>query len=544
MIASTKRYVGYIRVSTVKQGQTGSSLQEQRTAIEAYARRNNLSISEWYEETVTAAKRGRSAFTRMLKTLESGKAQGIVIHKIDRSARNLRDWADLADLIDRGADVHFAHDALDLRSRGGRLSADIQAVVAADFIRNLREETRKGFYGRLHQGLYPLAAPIGYLDKGRGNTKEIDPVKGPLIQQAFNLYATGEYTFSTLQEEMHRRGLRGKMGKRISLNGYTTILNNPFYFGLIALRTTGETFEGKHPALISKATYDAVQRVLRGEHPGRAQRHDFLFRKLLRCSRCGYRLIGERQKRRYVYYRCHSKGCEGGCVSESAIEKHVADTFGFLNFGPEEWRDLRDLVEEERNRIEYPPERFIEQIRCSIAQCEERLIRLDDVLLDGLLDRSTYTERKAKILTEKRGYLERLASPPRSLADLIDEELELTKRAYFLYQSEIFAEKREALLLLTSNFFVSGKMPVLTLKSPFKDYIESQIGKSSVSDFVSKSSRCDLDQDEPRTRIQDFYTILKKFSLKKLSERGEAQEKTRLLLAPANDNENTLDGAA
>ena len=59
--------------------------------------------------------------------------------------------------------------SLDLNTRGGRLSADIQAVVAADFIRNLREETKKGFYGRLKQGLYPICAPIGYLDRGGGH---------------------------------------------------------------------------------------------------------------------------------------------------------------------------------------------------------------------------------------------------------------------------------------------------------------------------------------------------------------------------------------
>ncbi len=40
-------------------------------------------------------------------------------------------------------------------------SADIQGVVAADYVRNLREETKKGLYGRLKQGIYPLGAPIG-----------------------------------------------------------------------------------------------------------------------------------------------------------------------------------------------------------------------------------------------------------------------------------------------------------------------------------------------------------------------------------------------
>ena len=60
------------------------------------------------------------------------------------------------------------------------LSADIQAVVAADYIRNLREEVIKGFYGRLKQGLNPMPAPLGYPNDGGGMAKTIDPIAAPL----------------------------------------------------------------------------------------------------------------------------------------------------------------------------------------------------------------------------------------------------------------------------------------------------------------------------------------------------------------------------
>src|SRR5205085_4859361 len=138
-------------------------------AITRHAARNDFEIAAWFEERETAAKRGRPLFNQMLKLLRQDKAGGVIIHKIDRSARNLRDWADLGELIDRGIEVQFANESLDLQTRGGRLSADIQAVVAADYIRNLREETRKGFYGRIKQGLFPLPAPLGYTDQGKGN---------------------------------------------------------------------------------------------------------------------------------------------------------------------------------------------------------------------------------------------------------------------------------------------------------------------------------------------------------------------------------------
>lgn len=87
-----KRCFGYVRASTVKQGD-GVSLAAQRDAIEAFASRSQIEIVQWFEEKETAAKRGRPVFNRMVSELRRGKAQGLVIQKTDRSARNIADWA-------------------------------------------------------------------------------------------------------------------------------------------------------------------------------------------------------------------------------------------------------------------------------------------------------------------------------------------------------------------------------------------------------------------------------------------------------------------
>jgi DNA invertase Pin-like site-specific DNA recombinase len=306
-----KQFFSYIRVSTTKQGEHGVSLQEQQDSISRYAQHQSLRITRSFEEQETAAKRGRPVFSEMLRLLRRGTAQGVVIHKIDRGARNLKDWADLAELIDTGVEVHFANESLDLKTRGGRLSADIQAVVAADFIRNLREETKKGFYGRLKQGLYPIRAPIGYLDCGGGQAKAPDPKMAPLVREAFELYATGNTSQPRLVEEMYRRGLRNRQGKGVSLNGISTMLNNPFYMGLIRLRTTGECFPGVHAPILSKQLFDAVQRILDGKTVARTHKHEFTFSRMIRCNLCGCTVMAEVQKG-HTYYLCLAKSPSGG----------------------------------------------------------------------------------------------------------------------------------------------------------------------------------------------------------------------------------------
>jgi site-specific DNA recombinase len=268
-----KPYFGYIRVSTPKQGR-GVSLDEQRSAIVTFAERRGIKIAEWFVETETAAKQGRTEYTKMIRGLESGKAEGVVIHKIDRGARNMKDWANLGELIDAGVDVQFAHDNLDLRSRGGRLAADIQAVVAADYIRNLRDEVLKGFYGRLKQGVYPLPAPVGYLDRGAGIPKEIDPVNGPLVRYAFERYSKGDIGLISLADELSERGLKTNRRAAISVSGLAGMLHNPFYTGIIRIWRRGESFQGAHTPLIPKALFDQVQDLMSGKRAPKAKSHN------------------------------------------------------------------------------------------------------------------------------------------------------------------------------------------------------------------------------------------------------------------------------
>jgi site-specific DNA recombinase len=154
-----KRFFAYIRVSDPSQDderdsgsretREGSSFTEQRSVIAHYAEREGLTIVEWFREVETAAVRGRPIFSAMAKRLRKGEADGFIVHKVDRSSRNYHDWADINDLADEGFDVRFASDNLDLSTRGKRLLADVQAVFATDYIRNLKEEVRKGIHGRL-----------------------------------------------------------------------------------------------------------------------------------------------------------------------------------------------------------------------------------------------------------------------------------------------------------------------------------------------------------------------------------------------------------
>ena len=464
-----KRYVAYIRVSTPKQGERGSSLQEQKAAIDAYARRHGLDIAEWFEERETAAKQGRPIFLQMLKALERGRADGVITHKIDRSARNLRDWATLGELLDRGIELHFAHESIDLSSRGGRLSADIQAVVAADFIRNLRDEVRKGFYGRIKQGFYPLPAPLGYLDQGRAVAKAIDPLNGPLVATAFRLYASGDWSLERLRREMHERGLRSKTGKTLTRGALSLILTNPFYVGLIRIRAVGEVFPGLQPPIIDKNTFDEVRDLLAGKCRRRTTRNRFRYQRLLSCASCGYALIAERQKG-HVYYRCHSDSCRGNTLREEIVDETLRRSAAPFTLTDEECaavqRDIDTILASRTNDAAVE----IRARDLQLATIDGRLTRLTDAYVDQLVDRDTYLQRKEKLLGDRTRLTNRAAAEEDGKTAIrvqAERILELLKALGTLPFFGNDGKLREILGNTTSNLSVQGKYVAIAWRNPF-----------------------------------------------------------------------------
>ncbi|MEX2369036.1 MAG: recombinase family protein, partial [Candidatus Paceibacterota bacterium] len=465
----TNQYLAYIRVSTTKQGENGVSLDEQREAIQRYAQKNGLEISRWFEERVTAAKRGRRVFGEMLSLLKRGNVAGVIIHKIDRGARNLKDWADMGELIDQGLDVHFANESLDLSSRGGRLSADIQAVVAADYIRNLREETKKGFYGRLKQGLYPMQAPVGYLDCGGGEPKIPDPERAQFVRRLIELYSTGSFSIEELVEKAERMGLTNRRGGRISVNGLWTILRNPFYAGVIRIQKSGETFEGVHEPIINAELFGRVQAVLEGRSNCRSSSHNFLFRRLFVCANCGYAMTGEHQKS-YVYYRCHSRHCTSS-VREEWIYHVVGSRFNSLSWDAKLQKQLGEALENWESTEHRDREKYISNLRLKLDQYDRLLDRLVDGFLSGSIEEPIYLRKKEAYLMSRLKLRDEI-NAAESDVTLVGEELrsyfELSNTALLTFRKGTWQQKREVLKETTSNRCVQGKKVYVELDEPYR----------------------------------------------------------------------------
>ncbi len=517
-----KKCFGYVRVSTQKQGE-GVSLEAQRDAIAAYAKKNDILIVRWFEEKVTAAKAGRPVFASMIKELLKRQADGLVLHKIDRGARNFADWAKIGDLSDVGIDVHFATETLDFRSRGGRLSADIQAVIAADYIRNLREECAKGINGRLKQGLCPWGAPVGYLNNGKGKPKTPDPIKAPLVRELFELYAAGSYSLKSLRLEMARRGLVTPMGRPLALSGIAAILSNPFYCGILKVRRGGESYAGIHEPIIGPSLFATVQSVKDGKVGKKTSRHDHLYAGLFRCAHCKTAMIPERQKG-HIYYRCHTSGCATTAVREEAIAERLALVLAGATLSAEQCRiavrKLADWLAPRRD------EQVHATLSMQLTHVEQRLSRLTDGYVDRLIDQETYLSKKEVLILERAKLKAQLAEldQSHSEAGYLEKFLELLKTLAPLYEAADRSEKRQIVELTTSNRLVAGK----TISLEPQDWLQTLQTVTAVHDGAPTrvTSRTPNQQVLPPSAMADldakqaerFFSAVKSEPLQTLQE--------------------------
>ncbi len=124
--------VGYVRVSTEQQAGEGVSLETQRVKLHAYAVAMDLELVTVFEDSGLSAKSlDRPGLRSALTMLEDGKASGLLVVKLDRLTRSVRD---LGELVDRYFAARFSllsvSDSIDTRTASGRLVLHVLGAVS------------------------------------------------------------------------------------------------------------------------------------------------------------------------------------------------------------------------------------------------------------------------------------------------------------------------------------------------------------------------------------------------------------------------------
>lgn len=165
-MSTRTRTVAYLRVSTDKQADKGVSLDAQRAKVAAYAELYELELVEVVVDAGASAKSlDREGLTRALSMLRTGKAEALLVVKLDRLTRSVRDLGELVDtyFASGRAALLSVSEQIDTRSAAGRLVLNVLASVGQWEREAIGERTAAAMAHKAAQGDYCGGdAPYGF----------------------------------------------------------------------------------------------------------------------------------------------------------------------------------------------------------------------------------------------------------------------------------------------------------------------------------------------------------------------------------------------
>ena len=215
MVSATRTIV-YCRVSTDKQADRGVSLDVQQAKAKAYAELYDLDVVEVIVDAGVSAKTlARPGLERALALLKANKADALLVVKLDRLTRSVRD---LGHLVERyfapgKAALLSVGEQIDTRSAGGRLVLNVLASVSQWEREAIGERTSAALQHKAAQGEYIGGdAPYGFRVAADGQHLEAHAQEQALIAEARRLRKSG-LSLRAVARELGTRGFCTRTGR-------------------------------------------------------------------------------------------------------------------------------------------------------------------------------------------------------------------------------------------------------------------------------------------------------------------------------------------
>src|SRR3989344_8519753 len=198
-------------------------------------------------------------------------ANAILSWHPDRLARNSIDGGKIIYLLDTGKLLDLKFPSFWFESTPqGKFMLSIAFGQSKYYVDNLSENVKRGMRHKLRLGLWPLKAPLGYINDSNTKTIQIHSETSRIIKKAFQLFAEGKRSFSEISLFLNKfnitRGWRSKNNNPLHVNQIKKMLTNRFYIGI--MNYNGEYYQGSYKLFITRKLFDLVQvQIKRIEKP-------------------------------------------------------------------------------------------------------------------------------------------------------------------------------------------------------------------------------------------------------------------------------------
>jgi len=536
-LSSQGSNLGYIRVSDPSQVEGHSLDAQERLFLELCKSRDWIPVHIYREEGKSARSdsiRKRPVFRQLLEDSGTGDFDAVVVHTLDRWARNQRVLLESMSILAKSnAALVSITENVDYSTPQGKLFLQMLGGFAEYFSDSLATHVSKGLSQRAISGKRTGGLPFGYEscwdNRGGERKRRCDPKhpgevhlvphEAEAVTELFNRYATGTTTLSQLASWLNDEGFRTKNTKNLpDGNGnlvsgprlFTTasvrgILHNVFYTGLV--KHKGETYQGAHEPLIAKEIFETVEATLR-KNSGRSNtlkarpEREYLLKGIVRCAYCLMPMWSQTYKSGQRYYREHRASrsiancpSAGGAIKCDTADEQMGRIMEAIELGPR-WKEQVLAIISVKDEME--------RVKQERKKVQEKLRRLGTAFVDGVYDENDYRRQRRQLDLE----LESLVVPQ---ADAAEEAGRLIEKLPELWTEANLTERRKLLLTMLDGVYIDAKeekrVVAIKPKPPFRPIFQvaaTKVGSDAV--LVREEDPDETNQPPPHGHEADNLT--------------------------------------
>ena len=503
----------YLRVSTKDQASRGGeaegfSIPAQREACLRKAESIGAVVTaEFVDAGESARSANRPELQKMLTYVKDHKIKHVIVHKIDRLARNRADDVEInLQLTTAGAQLISCSENID-ETPSGMLMHGIMSSIAEFYSQNLAAESKKGMRQKAMNGGTPGMAPFGYVnahvltDDGRQvRTVVVDDERAPWVRWAYEHYATGDWTMSMIRDEFNRRGVTtrrrpNKPERPIANSHISAILRNRYYAGYV--RYEGVEYPGKHEPLITDALFNQVQRVRATRHQSREKPRVWsqYLKGSVYCGQCGEPLSFAKSRNRtgkiYDFFYCLGRqsmknGCTFRAIQAHQLEALVDDHWRTVTLQRDHISQIRALVLDHIATVLPSRTAIRSAAQSTLDEVDAASKKLLDAFYVDAIDTQELKKEQLRIATKRaqaQAELEKHEVSEQSLQRQIENCLKLLDNAHAHYLAADDLGRKELNQAVFAHLYIDDDEIVASdLKPAFQRLLSPTLADDLVSE--------------------------------------------------------------
>lgn len=480
---AAKKAVIWTRVSSREQ-EEGYSLDAQKDRSTTYCRAKGLEILAVFEIVESSTRGTREQFYEMINFVKRQKSCiALVCDKVDRLQRSFREVPVLEELRkSRKIELHFVTEGQMLNAKSNSsqiMSYQCFVMMAESYTNNISDNVCRSLEEMRKKGKWAHHAPVGYKNvrDANGNSDIVlDEDNHFIITRLFKEFSIGTYNLEQITRKAADFGLKMKTSKKLHKQTIRGILSNRFYIG--EMYSGGQYYPHCYPRLTDSYTFERCQEILEGKANHKVQKHEYVFKGLVRCKNCGgvvstdINVHSAKKKggEKIVYKYLFCPQCGGYRTREENGVEKVREALKTLKNMPKSVVEkLVACLDEEiykDHKMEIEAKKALDRQIAGFAEKESRLI---DLFTGGSITQDLYTKKLTEYRQDKKKLEERLTD----YSHLTKQGLITLKylAGLLLMSDQIWNflnndKKQQVLKLLCSEILLDGKNVDISIRKP------------------------------------------------------------------------------